>query len=147
LIEVKAVLRTCVLLHQRKGASRPINSEHFPLTSGRMLLSGLLEGICSPFLPSNHTVKSQMRIYYFDMKDGIPTRDRKGIEFPSAAAAIAHSKELARRLRDEPRLKDPALAIVVIDESGTEVHREPVHPGAANPGMSTRKIENFNRID
>ncbi len=88
-----------------------------------------------------------MRIYYFDMKDGIPTRDRKGIEFPSTAAAIAHSKELARRLREEPRLKDPALAIVVIDESGTEIHREPVHPGAANPGMSARKIENFNRID
>jgi hypothetical protein len=88
-----------------------------------------------------------MRIYYFDMKDGVPTRDRKGIEFPSAAAAIAHSKELAKRLRDEPRLQDPALAIVVIDESGTEVHREPVHPGAAKPGMSTRRIENFNRID
>lgn len=88
-----------------------------------------------------------MRIYYFDMKDGIPTRDRKGIEFPSTAAAIAHSKELARRLREEPRLKDPALAIVVIDESGAEIYREPVHPDAANPGMSTRKIENFNRID
>jgi hypothetical protein len=88
-----------------------------------------------------------MRIYYFDMKDGIPTRDRKGIEFPSTAAAVAHSKELARRLREEPRLKDPELAIVVIDESGAEIHREPVHPGAANPGMSTRKIENFNRID
>ena len=88
-----------------------------------------------------------MRTYYFDMKDGIPSRDRKGIEFPSAAAAIAHSKELARRLRDEPRLKDPALAIVVVDESGTEVHREPVHPGAAKPGMAPRKIENFNRID
>jgi hypothetical protein len=80
-----------------------------------------------------------MRLYYFDMKDGIPTRDRKGIEFPSAAAAIAHSKELARRLRDEPRLTDPALAIVVIDESGAEIHREPVHPHAAKPGMSTRK--------
>lgn len=88
-----------------------------------------------------------MRTYYFDMRDGIPTRDRKGIEFPTAAAAIAHSKELARRLRDEPRLIDPALAIVVVDESGAEVHREPVYPDAAKPGMSIRKIENFNRID
>jgi hypothetical protein len=88
-----------------------------------------------------------MRIYYFDMKDGIPTRDRKGIEFPSAAAAIAHGKELARRLRDETRLKDPALAIVIIDESGAEVHREAVYPDTAKSGMSTRKIENFNGID
>ena len=89
-----------------------------------------------------------MRTYYFDMKDGIPTRDRKGIEFSSAAEAIAHSKELARRLRDEPRLIDPALAIVVVDELGTEVHREQVYPGGgAKPGMPVRKIENFNRID
>jgi hypothetical protein len=88
-----------------------------------------------------------MRIYYFDMKDGVPTRDRRGIEFPSTTAAIAHSKELARRLRDEPRLKDPALEIVVIDESGAEVHREPVYPNNAKSGMPVRTIENFNRID
>ena len=70
------------------------------------------------------------------MKDGIPTRDRKGIEFSSAAGAIAHSKELAQRLRNEPRLIDPALAIVVVDESGAEVHREQVYPdGAAKSGM------------
>ena len=82
------------------------------------------------------------------MKDGIPTRDRKGIEFSSAADAVAHSKELAQRLRNEPRLKDPALAIVVVDESGAEIHREPVYPnGGAKPGMPVRKIENFNRID
>jgi len=88
-----------------------------------------------------------MRIYYFDMKDGIPTRDRKGIEFPSTSAAIAHSKELARRLRNEPRLKDPALAIVVIDESGAEVHREPVYPDTAQLGMPVHTIEDFNRIE
>ena len=39
-----------------------------------------------------------MGIYYFDMKDGIPTRDRQGIEFASAGGAIEHSKELALRL-------------------------------------------------
>ena len=89
-----------------------------------------------------------MRTYYFDMKDGIPTRDRKGIEFASAAGAIAHSRELAQRLRNEPRLKDPALAIVVVDESGAEVHREQVYPDSGGkPGTSTRKIGNFNRID
>jgi uncharacterized protein DUF6894 len=88
-----------------------------------------------------------MRIYYFDIKDGIPTRDRRGIEFPSAAAAIAHSKELARLLRNEPRLKDRALVIVVVDESGAEVHREPVYSEAGGLGMPLHQIENFNRID
>ena len=81
-----------------------------------------------------------MRTYYFDMKDGAPIRDRRGIEFPSAAGAIEHSKELARRLRDEPRLKDPALAIVVVDESGTEIHREPVHPDGSKFGMPFSRI-------
>jgi len=89
-----------------------------------------------------------MRTYYFDMKDGLPTRDRKGIEFSSAAGAIAHSKELAQRLRDEPRIKDPMLAIIVVDETGAEVHREQVYPDiGAKAGMSAGKIGNFNRID
>ena len=65
-------------------------------------------------------------------KGGIPTRDRKGIAFPTAAGAIEHGKELAGRLRNEPRLIDPALLIVVVDESGAEIHREPAHPKASN---------------
>ena len=86
-----------------------------------------------------------MRTYYFDMKDGVPTRDRKGIEFPSTAGAIAHSKELAQRLRNASRLQDKALVIVVVDESGAEVHREQVYPDSgAAPGMP---VPNFNRID
>lgn len=108
----------------------------------------LVEGIFPRSFPSKPCGQISMRTYYFDMKDGIPTRDRKGIDFSSAAAAIAHSRELAKRLRNEPRLKDPALAIVVIDESGAEVHREQVYPdGGAKPGMPERKIESFNRID
>jgi uncharacterized protein DUF6894 len=71
-----------------------------------------------------------MRTYFFDLKDGVPIRDRKGIEFATAAAAIEHSKALARRLRAEPRLEDPDLLIVVVDESGAEIHREPAHPDA-----------------
>ena len=89
-----------------------------------------------------------MRTYYFDMKDGVPTRDRLGVEFSTTAGAIAHSKELAQRLRDEPRITDPALVIVVVDETGAEVHREQVYPDSgANLGMPARKIGNFNRID
>ena len=80
-----------------------------------------------------------MRTYYFDMKDGVPTRDRRGLEFPTAGAAIEHSKQLAQRLRNDSRIKDPKLAIVVVDESGAEIHREPVHPDAAEPAMAVGK--------
>lgn len=50
-----------------------------------------------------------MRTYYFDVKDGIPSRDREGLEFPNAVGAIQHSKELARLLRQETRLKERCL--------------------------------------
>ena len=86
-----------------------------------------------------------MRTYYFDMKDGIPTRDRRGIEFASADGAIEHSKELALRLRSDSRLEDPELAIVVVDESGTEIHREPVYPDAAAPVVSQSKSAGLGR--
>jgi hypothetical protein len=71
--------------------------------------------------------------YYFDMKDGATVRDRAGLPFPTAAAAIEHSKDLARRLRDDPRLNEPALSIRVVDESGAEIHREQVYKEMANP--------------
>jgi hypothetical protein len=79
-----------------------------------------------------------MRTYYFDIKDGIPSRDRQGIEFASAGGAIEHSKELARRLRSDNRLGDAGLAIGVVDESGAEIHREAVYPDAA-PAISRGK--------
>jgi hypothetical protein len=77
-----------------------------------------------------------MRTYYFDTRDGVPTRDRRGIEFPNATGAIEHSKELARRLRSDPRLRDPGLSIAVIDESGTEVHREFVYSPEPQPSVA-----------
>jgi hypothetical protein len=81
-----------------------------------------------------------MRTYYFDIKDGIPTRDRRGLEFPTVSAAIEHSKNLASKLRDDPRPKDPALSIVVIDESGTQIHREAVFPETPILGMCFSSI-------
>ena len=69
-----------------------------------------------------------MRTYYFDMRNGVPTRGRTGLEFATSGGAIEHSKELARRLRRDPRITDRSLSIVVIDESGAAIHREPVHP-------------------
>lgn len=73
-------------------------------------------------------VWDMMRTYYFDLKDGVPVRDRHGLNFASPGAAIAHSKDLAQRLRNERSIQDPQLTIRVLDESGTEVHREAVYP-------------------
>ena len=77
-----------------------------------------------------------MQTYYFDMQDGIPTRDRTGLEFATRAGAIEHSRDLARRLRHDPRITDRRLSIVVVDESGAEIHREPVYPAVAKASLS-----------
>ena len=72
-----------------------------------------------------------MQTYYFDMKDGVPVRDRAGMKFASNGAAIVHSKQLAEKIRSEKRAVNADLYIVVVDESGREVHREPVYPSRA----------------
>lgn len=72
-----------------------------------------------------------MRTYYFDIRDGVPLRDKVGMELATDGAAIVHSKGLADQLRRDKPQGHPALQIVVIDESGREVHREPVYPDAA----------------
>lgn len=77
-----------------------------------------------------------MRTYYFDMRNGVPTRDRAGLEFATIAGAIEHSRDLARRLRHDPRITDRKLSIVIVDESGAEIHREPVYPAAAQVGIA-----------
>jgi hypothetical protein len=77
-----------------------------------------------------------MRTYYFDMKDGIPTRGRTGLEFATIAGAIEHSRELSRRLRHDPRITDRKLSVVIVDESGAEVHREAVYPAGLKIGIS-----------
>lgn len=69
-----------------------------------------------------------MPTYYFDMKDGVPIRDRVGQEFPTDLHAIEHSKPIAHRFSHEHPIKDRNLWIEVVSESGTEIHREPVYP-------------------
>ncbi|MBW7973843.1 hypothetical protein [Bradyrhizobium sp. BR 10289] len=69
-----------------------------------------------------------MPTYYFDMRDGVPVRDKAGVELVSDGAAIAHSKQLADQVRTNRPAGNPDLRIVVIDESGREVHREQVYP-------------------
>jgi len=68
-----------------------------------------------------------VRTYYFDMQDGVPIRDTKGLQFPNNTGAIEHSKELARRFSHDARRKDSVHSIIVLDESSKEIHREPVH--------------------
>ena len=70
-----------------------------------------------------------MRTYYFDVKDGVPSRHRGGLQFPTVAAAIEHSEQMARQLRGDPRSMDPRLYVSVVDESGAEVHRAQVYKG------------------
>jgi hypothetical protein len=81
-----------------------------------------------------------MRTYYFDLTDGIPIRDRQGLEFLTISGAIEHSKDLAKRLRDDPRCRDSALSAVVLDESGTEIHRERVYPDKPESVMTLGSI-------
>jgi Domain of unknown function (DUF6894) len=73
-----------------------------------------------------------VQIHYFDIRDGVPARDVRGLELADGKAAIEHSKRLATIIRDKPppsSCKD--LHIVVIDESGREIHREPVYPAVS----------------
>jgi hypothetical protein len=68
-----------------------------------------------------------MAKFFFDMKDGVPMRDRVGIEFDTNLEAIEHSKELAKHFRDESLRDDQELEISVVSASGREIHREFVH--------------------
>ncbi|HEX7564052.1 MAG TPA: hypothetical protein VF396_12500 [Bradyrhizobium sp.] len=68
-----------------------------------------------------------MRKFFFDIKDGVPFRDRIGIDFNGNLEAIAHCKELAQHFRDESLRDDQDLEITVVNAAGREIHREFVH--------------------
>jgi hypothetical protein len=68
-----------------------------------------------------------MQLFFFDMKDGVPLRDRVGIEFDSNADAIAHCESIAQHFRDESLRDDKDLEISVVNASGREIHRQFVH--------------------
>jgi hypothetical protein len=68
-----------------------------------------------------------MQKFFFDMKDGVPMRDRVGTEFKTDTEAIIHSKELAQHWRDDSLRDDQDLEISVVNALGREVHREFVH--------------------
>ncbi|CAN5255090.1 hypothetical protein BH11PSE4_BH11PSE4_28150 [soil metagenome] len=68
------------------------------------------------------------RTYFFDLKDGVAVRDRLGLEFITTGAAIAHSRQVALNLSESDPPGDPDLYVAVVNESGAEIHREPVYP-------------------
>jgi len=71
-----------------------------------------------------------LQTFYFDVKDGVPVRDRVGTPFRRNSEAIEHSKELAARLRKERPGSEPGLIVSVLDQSGREIHQEVVHRAA-----------------
>ena len=68
-----------------------------------------------------------MQKYFFDMKDGVPMRDKIGIEFNTNAEAITHCEELAQHWRDKSLRDDKDLEISVVNSLGREIYREFVH--------------------
>jgi hypothetical protein len=59
-----------------------------------------------------------MQTFFFDMKDGVPTRDRVGIDFKNDLEDIEHCKELAQQFRDGSLLDDQDLEILVVNSGG-----------------------------
>jgi hypothetical protein len=68
-----------------------------------------------------------MQKFFFDMKDGVPMRDRIGLEFKTDADAIAHCGVLAEHLYKDSLTDDQDLEISVVNTRGREIHREYVH--------------------
>ena len=68
-----------------------------------------------------------MSKFFFDMKDGVPFRDRIGIDLNGNLEAIAHRKELARHFRDDSLREHHDLEISVVNAAGREIYRQFVH--------------------
>jgi hypothetical protein len=52
-----------------------------------------------------------MRTYYFDRKNGLPVRDKYGLEFATGLEAINHSKALAQGIRSKKRVATAIYAL------------------------------------
>ena len=59
-----------------------------------------------------------MQKYFFDMKDGVPLRDRIGMEFKNNADAIAHCVVLAEHFYRDSLTDDQDLEISVVNALG-----------------------------
>jgi hypothetical protein len=68
-----------------------------------------------------------MAMFFFDMKDGVPMRDRVGKDFETDADAIAHCGMLTEHFYRDSLTDDQDLEISVVNALGREIHREFVH--------------------
>lgn len=59
--------------------------------------------------------------FYFPIVDGVRLDDLEGIEFPDLDAAKKHADLIALHMP-----KSHTRHVVVVDESGTELHKLPV---------------------
>lgn len=65
--------------------------------------------------------------YYFDVRDRLPIRDRRGREFDCTWKAIVHAKHLAADIRSMENEVRPELRICVVAEPDSLLHEEPVY--------------------
>jgi hypothetical protein len=72
-----------------------------------------------------------MPTYYFDTQDGVPVRDRTGQILATTGVVIEHSKQLAPAMPNERQAANEDLHVMVLDESGRKVHREPIYRAGA----------------
>jgi hypothetical protein len=68
-----------------------------------------------------------MALHFFNLKDGIPVRDRKGHECANDDEAIFHGTFIAQRIGTErPDYAGRGHYISVVNEEGNEIHRAPI---------------------
>jgi len=58
-----------------------------------------------------------MQKFFFDMKNGVPMRDKIQIDFKGNLEAIEHCKKLAQHFRDDSLRDDKDLEISVLGSS------------------------------
>jgi hypothetical protein len=68
------------------------------------------------------------RTFCFDVKVGDELRQRFELPFEFDDEAIQHSKDLAARFLQRLVHNEPGLLILVLVQSGREIHRELVYP-------------------
>ena len=66
-----------------------------------------------------------MSIFYFDFKNGVPSRDHVGYDCYNEQEAKNHADDLARKIGTEKPETVGNGYISVIDENSNEIHRSP----------------------
>ena len=66
--------------------------------------------------------------FYFHLEGLTSVQDKHGLQMPDPKHANDHSRTTASKMRMDSRVRDPSVVVVVVDERGAEIHREPVFP-------------------